>query len=56
MAYQVMFSGQDLDIVQRAAVEYVKTVPDLKVTKTLVKANKTGAFVTVCLVKREPKE
>ena len=56
MSYQVMFSGQDLDIVQKAAVQYVKTVPDLKVSKTLVKVNKTGAFVTVCLVKRDPKE
>ena len=56
MTYQVMFSGQDLDIVQRAAVDYVKTVPDLKVSKIFVKVNKTGAFATICLVKREPKE
>ena len=56
MAYQVMFSGQDLDIVQKAAVSYVKTVPELKVNKVLVKQTKTGAFVTVSLVKREPKE
>ena len=56
MAYQVMFSGQDLDIVQKAAVQYVETVPDLKVSKVLVKLNKDGALVTICLVKREPKE
>ena len=56
MSYQVMFSGQDLDKVQKAAVAYVKTVPDLKVNKIFVKADKTGAFVTVCLVKRDPKE
>lgn len=56
MAYQVMFSGQDLDIVQRAAVQYVETVPDLKVSKIFVKVNKAGAFVTVSLVKRETKE
>jgi hypothetical protein len=56
MAYQVMFSGQDLDIVQKAAVAYVETVPDLKVSKISVKVNKDGALVTVCLVKRELKE
>lgn len=56
MAYQVMFSGQSLDIVQKAAVEYVKTVPDLKVSKVYVKLDKTDAFVTICLVKRELKE
>ena len=56
MSYQVMFSGQDLDIVQRAAVQYVETVPDLKVSKVFVKMTKTGAFVTICLVKRELKE
>ena len=56
MAYQVMFSGQDLDIVQRAAVAYVETVPDLKVNKIFVKVNKAGAFVTVNLVKKDPKE
>lgn len=56
MAYQVMFSGQDLDMVQKAAVDYVKTVPDLKVSKVFVKVNKDGAFATICLVKRELKE
>lgn len=56
MKYQVMFSGQSLDIVQKAAVDYVKTVPDLKVSKVFVKMTKTGAFATICLVKRELKE
>ena len=56
MKYQVMFSGQSLDIVQKAAVEYTKTVPDLKVSKVFIKLNETDAFVTICLVKRELKE
>lgn len=56
MAYQVMFSGQSLEEIQKAAVDYVKTVPELKVTKVFVKRTDQDAYCTISLVKREPKK
>lgn len=56
MAYQVMFSGQSLKDVQRAAAEYIKTVPELKLCGYKAKQTDQGAFLTIGLVKNKPKE
>ena len=56
MAYQVMFSGQSLKDVQKAAVDYVKTVPGLKLCGYKAKQTDQGAFLIIGLVKNKPKE